>query len=88
MIYFKTFWLHWSNILQRDCSVFIIFYDFEDQAQRKNSELQQLCEDILVYRRDMIEMRQIEKESRKKREQEDKRKGEEMRQAAVERLAS
>lgn len=65
-----------------------MFYDFEDQAQRKNSELQQLCEDILVYRRDMIEMRQIEKESRKKREQEDKRKGEEMRQAAVERLAS
>lgn len=36
----------------------------------------------------MIEMRQIEKESRKKREQEDKRKGEEMRQVAVERLAS
>lgn len=35
----------------------------------------------------MIEMRQIEKESRKKREQEDKRKEEEMRQAAVERLA-
>lgn len=41
-----------------------------------------------MYRRDMIEMRQIEKESRKKREQEDKRKGEEMWQAAVERLAS
>lgn len=41
-----------------------------------------------MYRRDMIEIRQIEKESRKKREQEDKRKGEEMRQAAVERLAS
>ena len=40
-----------------------------------------------MYRRDMIEMRQIEKESRKKREQEDKRKEEEMRQAAVERLA-
>ena len=34
-----------------------------------------------MYRRDMIEMRQIEKESRKKREQEDKRKREEMRQA-------
>ena len=32
----------------------------------------------------MIEMRKIENESRKKREQEDKRKGEEMRQAAVE----
>ena len=41
-----------------------------------------------MYRRDMIEMRKIEKESRKKREQEDKRKGEEMQQAAVERLAS
>ena len=36
----------------------------------------------------MIEMRKIEKESRKTREQEDKRKEEEMRQAAVERLAS
>ena len=36
----------------------------------------------------MIEVRKIEKESRKKREQEDKRKGEEMRQAVVERLAS
>ena len=36
----------------------------------------------------MIEMRKIEKESRTKKEQEDKRKGEEMRQAAVERIAS
>ena len=36
----------------------------------------------------MIEMRKIEKESRTKREQEDKRKGEKMRQAAVERIAS
>ena len=50
--------------------------------------MQQLCEDILVYRRDMIELRKIEKESRMKREQEDKKKGEEMRQAAVERIAS
>ena len=45
--------------------------------------MQQLCEDILVYRRDMIELRKIEKESRMKREQEDKRKGEEMRQAQI-----
>ena len=36
----------------------------------------------------MIEMRKIEKESRTKKEHEDKRKGEEMRQAAVERIAS
>ena len=36
----------------------------------------------------MIEMRKLEKESRTKRELEDKRKGEEMRQAAVERIAS
>ena len=41
-----------------------------------------------MYRRDMIEIRKIEKESRMKKDQEDKRKGEEMRQAAVERLAS
>ena len=57
-------------------------------TEEELTEIQQLCEDILVYRRDIVEMQKIEKESRKKREQEDKRKGEEMRQAAVERLAS
>ena len=57
-------------------------------TEEEFTEIQQLCEDILVYRRDMIEMRKMEKESRTKREQEDKRKGEEMRQAAVKRIAS
>ncbi|XP_015757807.1 PREDICTED: uncharacterized protein LOC107337205 [Acropora digitifera] len=68
-------------------------YKEEDMKDLKRSgteeeftEIQQLCEDILVYRRDMIEIRKIEKESRMKKDQEDKRKGEEMRQAAVERL--
>ncbi|XP_074633306.1 uncharacterized protein LOC141892071 isoform X1 [Acropora palmata] len=56
-------------------------------TEEEFTEIQQLCEDILVYRRDMIEIRKIEKESRMKKDQEDKRKGEEMRQAAVERLA-
>ena len=57
-------------------------------TEEEFTEIQQLCEDILVYRRDMIEMRKMEKESRTKREQEDKRKGEEMQQAAVKRIAS
>ncbi|XP_044167220.1 uncharacterized protein LOC122951267 [Acropora millepora] len=56
-------------------------------TEEEFTEIQQLCEDILVYRRDMIEIRKIEKESRMRKDQEDKRKGEEMRQAAVERLA-
>lgn len=52
------------------------------------SRLQQLCEDIITYRRDMAEMRKTEKEAKKKKEEDDRQKAEEMRKAAVERLAS
>ena len=48
----------------------------------------QLCEDILAFRRDTTELKRKEKQEKKKKEEEDKKKGEEMRKAAVERLAS
>lgn len=56
-------------------------------TEEEFAELQQLCEDIITYGRDVVEERKREKEAKKKKEEEDKKEGEEMRKAAVERLA-
>ena len=57
-------------------------------TEEELTELQQLCEDIITYRRDIAELRKTEKEAKKKKEEDERQKAEEMRKAAVERLAS
>lgn len=67
----------------------LFFFNFPRSGiEEEFTELQQLCEDIITYRRDVVEERNREKEAKKKKEEEDRKKGEEMRKAAVERLAS
>ena len=56
-------------------------------AEEEFSELQQLLEDIHAYRRDIRELKSKDMEIKKKKEIDDK-KGEEMRQAAMEGMAS
>ena len=56
-------------------------------AEEEFSELQQLLEDIQAYRRDIRELKSKDMEIKKKKEIDDK-KGEEMRQAAMEGMAS
>ncbi|XP_068758203.1 MAP7 domain-containing protein 2-like [Montipora capricornis] len=69
-------------------------YKFEESRSLKRSgtednftELKQLCEDIVTFRRDFAAARQKEKESKKNKEERDKKAGEEMRRAAMEGMA-
>ena len=57
-------------------------------TEEEFTELNQLCEDILAFRRDTAELKKKEKQDKKKKEEEDRKKGEEIRKAAVGRLAS
>ena len=57
-------------------------------AEEEFSELQQLLEDIHAYRRDIRELKSKDMEIKKKKEIDEKKKGEEMRQAAMEGMAS
>lgn len=60
-------------------------------SEEEYSELNQLLEDIATYRRDMHELKTKqteEKEQKKRKEMEDKKKGLEMRQAAIEGMSS
>ena len=47
------------------------------------TELNQLCEDILAFRRDIAELKRKEKQEKKKKKEEDRKKGEEIRKAVV-----
>ena len=62
--------------------------DTRSGSEEEYSELEQLCEDIITYRRDLAETKEKEKEAKKRKDEIDRKKAEEMRQAAVERLAS
>ena len=64
----QTYYSHCVTIIIIIIIITYFCYDFEDLAQRKispryNSYVK--ISDILVYRRDMIEIRKIEKESEK-----------------------
>ena len=62
--------------------------DTRSGSEEEYSELEQLCEDIITYRRDLAETKEKEKEAKKRKDEIERKKAEEMRQAAVERLAS
>ena len=69
----------------------ILYYcivDFSSGTEEEYSELCQLLEDIASYVKDCDELKKENGKMRKKKEAEDKQKGEEMRKAAMEGLAS
>ena len=70
--------------------MFLIIYSSTNYSGTKEelTELQQPCEDIITHRRDIAELRKTENEAKKKTEEDDRQKAEDMRKAAVERLAS
>lgn len=67
-------------------ALYVTYITDRSGSEEEYSELEQLCEDIITYRRDLAETK--EKEAKKRRDENDRKKAEEMRQAAVERLAS
>lgn len=56
-------------------------------TEEEYTELHQLLEDITTYLKDAAELKKERSDMRRKKEAEDKRKGEEMRKAAMESLA-
>lgn len=69
-------------------ALYVTYITDRSGSEEEYSELEQLCEDIITYRRDLAETKEKEKEAKKRRDENDREKAEEMRQAAVERLAS
>lgn len=67
-------------------ALYVTYITDRSGSEEEYSELEQLCEDIITYRRDLAETK--EKEAKKRKDENDRKKAEEMRQAAVERLAS
>ena len=57
-------------------------------TEEEYTELDQLCEDISTYKRNIAELKSQQKEAKKKKEEEDRRKADDVRKTAVERLAS
>ena len=69
-------------------TLYVTYITDRSGSEEEYSELEQLCEDIITYRRDLAETKEKEKEAKKRKDENDRKKAEEMRQAAVERLAS
>lgn len=69
-------------------ALYVTYITDRSGSEEEYSELEQLCEGIITYRRDLAETKEKEKEAKKRRDENDRKKAEEMRQAAVERLAS
>ena len=57
-------------------------------TEEEYTELQQLLEDISSYLRDVVAAKVAQKAANKKKDEDDKRKGEQMRRAAMEGIAS
>ena len=57
-------------------------------TEEEYTALQQLLEDIVQYMHDMAGLKENQKAAKKRKAEEEKRKGEVMRQAAMERLSS
>ena len=57
---------------------------FRSGTEEEYSELEQLLEDIVSYNKDFVYAKEVKKEMHKKKDEEDKQKGIEMRQAAME----
>ena len=69
-------------------TLYVTYITDRSGSEEEYSELEQLCEDIITYRRDLAETKEEEKEAKKRKDENDRKKAEEMRQAAVERLVS
>ena len=76
------------NFLGSYMRVFTVYHVDRSGTEEEYSELSQLLEDILLYRRDMADLKAREKEERKKKERGDKQQGLEMRQAAMQGMSS
>ena len=76
------------NFLGSYTRVFTVYHVDRSVTEEEYSELSQLLEDILLYRRDMADLKAREKEERKKKERGDKQQGLEMRQAAMQGMSS
>jgi 1,2-phenylacetyl-CoA epoxidase catalytic subunit len=61
---------------------------FRSGTEEENNQLAQLFEDIWTYRRDMDDLKMKEKEEKSRKEEFKKRKGQEMRAAAVNKMFS
>ena len=57
---------------------------YRSGTEEEYSVLQQLLEDIISYNKDFVGAKEVKKEMNKKKDDEDKKKGKEMRQAAME----
>ena len=57
---------------------------YRSGTEEEYSEMQQLLEDIISYNTDFVGAKELKKEKSKKKYKEDKKKGMEMRQAAME----
>ena len=57
-------------------------------SEEEYTELHQLLEDIYTFRKDMEEFNKREKENKKEREKIDRKKGEQMREAAMKGMSS
>ena len=68
--------------------IHINFNIFRSDTEEDFTELNQLCENIFIYRRDMSELKLHEKEEKRKKAEEDKRRGKQMRRSALEGLKS
>jgi hypothetical protein len=61
---------------------------FRSGTQEDYNELSQLLEGIISFRRDFAEQKEIEKEQKRKKEEDDRNKGEVMKNAAMTRMGS
>ena len=68
--------------------IYVLLLIARSGTEEEFTELSSLLEDIITYRRDMATIIKNDKELKKKKDQEDKIKGEKMRQAALSGLAS
>ena len=82
------FILAWGGLIGLIFHLYLTYITDRSGTEEEYSELQQLCEDIVTFRRDMAETKEKEKEAKKRKDEDDRKKAEEMRRAAVDRLAS
>ena len=61
---------------------------FRSGTEEDYNELSQLLEGIISFRRDFAEQKEIEKEQKRKKEEDDRNKGEVMKNAAMTRMGS
>ena len=70
------------------CMIIFVLFLFRSGTEEEYTELSQLLDGIISFRRDFAEQKEIEKEQKRKKEEDDRKKAEIMKNAAMTRMAS